>query len=107
MKTQTSTSVDTKKTLNMSMKFQKMLPSGNFINRYLYNRKVQKKLAKLGLETNMVKFHRESSFQIIATGEKSKLWELVNWSRNAPLFHKFKEVNFQFVDLVEVEVSLK
>jgi acylphosphatase len=99
MQTATTTTTTTAKKLHLNMKFHKQLPTQGSLRKYLYDLQAKRAIKSLGLEEATIKHHNSSHIEIMVTGEKEKLWEMVKWSKKAPLFCKVKEISFQFIDI--------
>lgn len=54
------------------------------------------KAKKLGLKTHKMGTSENGQVEILVEGEKTKLWEMIKWSKNGNFFARIKEVTFQF-----------
>lgn len=65
-----------------------------FWNRYFLKRNIQ----KLGVDLHDIKDHSKNHVELVLTGDKDNLWNVVKWTRNQNLFFVLNEVLFEFTD---------
>jgi len=65
-----------------------------FWNQYFLKRNIQ----KLGVSLQDVKDHASDHVEIVVSGEKDNLWNVVKWTKNQNLFFVLNEVLFEFTD---------
>jgi len=97
--------MDKQKKLQLNMTFKKRFPFEDLLRKFLYNISITNKLKSLGLETASFVNHTELYLELHVVGEKEKLWEMVNWAKNAPSYFKLHEITFHFVE-AEVPVDV-
>jgi len=83
-----TTMVKRKMKLNINGRFK------TFWTRFL----MQKRLKSLGVDIHeMVDSHPQKT-ELVVSGTKDKLWNVVRWSKRENLFIELHEVVFEFVD---------
>jgi len=65
---------------------------------FLYKVFVVRKVRSLGVDFQDVKSHSPDHVEVVVSGEKAKLWEVLKLSKQPRGFIRFTEVLFQFVD---------
>ena len=65
-----------------------------FWNRYFLKRNIQ----KMGVDLYDIKDHSNDHVEIVVSGEKDNLWNVVKWTKNQNLFFVLNEVLFEFTD---------
>ncbi|OGC70328.1 hypothetical protein A2415_05120 [candidate division WWE3 bacterium RIFOXYC1_FULL_39_7] len=63
---------------------------------------LKRKITNLGVIVDKINGAKKNQVEIVVSGEKSRLWDVVKWSRKQDLFFVLNEVVFEFVD-VEAE----
>ena len=63
---------------------------------------LKRKISNLGVNVDAIKGHSNDHVEIVVSGEKKRLWDVVKWSKRQDLFFVLNEVVFEFVD-VEAE----
>lgn len=78
--------------LNIKGKFR------NFISQLF----LSKKIKQLGVDVQEINNHSPEHVEILVSGEKAKLWEVIRWSKGQSIFIFLNEVIFEFADPVSV-----
>lgn len=64
----------------------------------IHKKTTRNKIATLGIKEHSIA-QRGNNLEIVAIGERTKLWEIIKWSRRTPLFYQVEEIVFQFSDV--------
>lgn len=68
----------------------------NLLNKWFLERKIK----KFGVNVHKIEDLSSTNIEILLSGEKNKLWDVVNWSKDASIFVFLNEVIFEFDDVV-------
>ena len=63
---------------------------------------LRRKISNLGVTVDKIEDSARNDVEIVVSGEKARLWDVVKWSRRQNIFYVLNEVVFEFVD-VEAE----
>ena len=57
------------------------------------------KIRRMGVEVHDIKHTSMASTEIVVSGDKKNLWDVINWSKGTDLFFILDEVVFEFSDV--------
>lgn len=57
------------------------------------------KIKKMGVEVHNLKHVSYDNVEIVVSGQKQNLWDVINWSKGQDLFFILDEVVFEFSDI--------
>ncbi len=60
---------------------------------------LRRKITNLGVNVDKIKDHSMDHVEIVVSGDKAKLWDVVKWSKSQDIFFVLNEVMFEFVDV--------
>jgi hypothetical protein len=59
---------------------------------------LRKRIKSMGVEVQDIKDLSSEHVEIVVSGNKEQLWEVINWSKGQDIFLVLNEVIFEFVD---------
>lgn len=59
---------------------------------------MHRRLKQMGVDVKDIKHLDPNQIEILVSGERSNLWQVVNWSKKSDAFVFLNEVVFEFVD---------
>ena len=60
---------------------------------------LKNRITSIGVDLHEVKDTHPQKVEIVVSGTKEKLWNVVHWSKKQNLFVELNEVVFEFVDV--------
>lgn len=87
-----------------TVKKLKLNIKGNIRN-YLSKLFLKRKLHKMGVAVHDITDHSMNHVEVVVSGEKHRLWDVVNLTKTQEIFFSLNEVVFEFAD-VEVPSSV-